>query len=161
MRYRLHKLIGAPVGKTHIEKLDRGPTKFDDDLQVNFLRGTLTFTRLNRAIMVNGVLDAEITAQDVRTLEDFGLCLQVPLDNILYSLPDEFDSATDEPDRLVSDDGWIDLTEAIREEIIMAIPINPMNPAHAGDDDPAVKNVLQENEDWLAVKWNDQQEEGK
>jgi uncharacterized protein len=158
MRYRLHKLIGAPVGNTHIEQLDRGPTQFDDDLQVNFLRGTLTFTRLNRAILVNGVLETEISTQDVRTLERFGLCLRVPLEDLVYSLPDEFDPATDEVDRQVSDDGWIDLTEAIREEIIMAIPINPTDQASAGDDDPAIKNVLQENDDWLSVKWNDQTE---
>lgn len=158
MRYRLHKLIGGPVGNTHTELLDRGPTKFDDDLQVNTLRGTLTFTRLNHAILVNGVLETEINAQDVRTLEDFGLCLYVSLEDLLYSLPDAFDPTTDETDRKISDDGWIDLTEAIREEIIMAIPINPTNPAHAGDDDPALKNVLQENDDWLSVKWNDQTE---
>ena len=158
MRYRLHKLIGGPVGNTHIEQLDRGPTKFDDDLQVNLLRGTLTFTRLNRAILVNGVLETEVNAQDVRTLGTFGLCLRVPLEDLLYSLPDEFDPATDEVDRKISDDGWIDLTEAIREEIIMAIPINPTDPSHAGDADPALKNVLQENEGWLSVKWNGQTE---
>lgn len=158
MRYRLHKLIGAPVGKTHFEQLDRGPTKFDDDLQVNFLRGTLTFTRLNNAILVNGVLETEVNAQDVRTLENFGLCLRVPLEDLVYSLPDEFDPVTDDLDRQISDDGWIDLTEAIREEIIMAIPINPVNPAHAGDDDTAVSDVLQENNDWLSIKWNNQTE---
>lgn len=158
MRYRLHKLIGAPVGNTHIEQINRGPTRFDDDLQVNFLRGTFTFTRLNRAILVNGMLDTEINAQDARTLEDFGLCLRVPLDDLVYCLPGEFDAATDEPDRQISDDGWIDLTEAIREEIIMAIPMNPMKSAHAGDVDTAVNHVLQENDDWLSVKWNSQAE---
>lgn len=161
MRYRLHKLIGRPVGNTHIEQLDRGPTKFDDDLQVNFLRGALTFTRLNSAIMVNGVLETEVHVQDARTLEGFGLCLRVPLDDLLYNLPDEFDPATDEPDRQISDDGWIDLTEAIREEIIMTIPINPINPAHAGADGTDVQGVLQENDDWLSVKWNNLNEEGK
>lgn len=158
MRYRLHKLIGGPVGKTHVEHLDRGPTKFDDDLQVNTLRGTLTFTRLNRAIMVSGDVETEVTVQDARTLEDFGLCLRVTLDDILFSLPGEFDPGTDEPDRQVSDDGWIDLTETIREEIIMAIPINPINPARAGAEDTLVSDVLQENDDWLSVKWNNPNE---
>ena len=161
MRYRLHKLIGGPVGNTQTEQLDRSPTRFDDALQVNFLRGTLTFTRLNRAIMVDGVLETEVPVQDVRTLQDFGLCLRVPLDDLLYSLPDAFDPATDDADRQISDDGWIDLTEAIREEIIMAIPINPTDPTHAGDDDSALQNVLHENDDWLSVKWNNPQQEGK
>jgi len=161
MRYRLHKLIGGPVGNTQVEHLDRGPTKFDDNLQVNTLRGTLTFTRLNSAIMVSGALDTEITAQDARTLEDFGLCLRVPIDDILFSIPGDVDAATDEPDRRISDDGWLDLRETIREEIIMAIPINPINPANAGEDVAEVKEVLDENGDWLCVKWNNQTEEGK
>lgn len=154
MRYRLHKLIGGPVGNTHVEHLDRGTTTFDDDLQVNYLRGVFKFTRLNSAILVNGAVDTEINAQDARTLEGFGLCLHVTLDDVIFSLPGEFDPATDEPDRQVSDDGWIDLTETVREEIIMAIPINPINPARAGDEDTEVNDVLQENDDWLSVKWN-------
>jgi uncharacterized metal-binding protein YceD (DUF177 family) len=158
MRYRLHKLIGGPVGNTHIEQLDRGSTTFDDDLQVNYLRGTLTFTRLNRAIMVSSDLETEVTVQDARTLEAFGLCLRVGLDEVLFNLPDEFDPATDEPDRQISDDGWIDLTEAIREEIIMAIPINPINPAGAGAEGADVNEVIQENDDWLSVKWNNRHE---
>ncbi len=154
MRYRLHKLIGRPVGNTQVEYLDRGPTKFDDDLQVNYLRGTLTFIRLNNAIMVNGTVDTEITVRDVRTLEDFGLCMQVVLDDVVFSLPGELDPATDEPDRQISDDGWIDLTETIREEIIMAIPINPIDPTRAGAEAAEVTDVLHENEDWLSVKLN-------
>jgi uncharacterized metal-binding protein YceD (DUF177 family) len=157
MRYRLHKLIGRPVGSTQVEHLDRGPTKFDDDLQVNYLHGTLAFARLNNAIMLSGDIETEINARDVRTLEEFGLCMQVALEDILFPLPGEFDPATDEPDRKISDDGWIDVTETIREEIILAIPINPVK-ADADDADANVKDILQENDDWLSVKWNSQNE---
>lgn len=159
MRYRLHKLLYAPVGSTQVEYLDRGPTRFDADLTVDFLRGTLTFTRLNEAIMLDGTIETQMKAQCVRSLEDFDLCLSVPLENILFNLPQfritDAESAELEPDRRVSDDGWIDLTETLREEIIMAIPINPINPiyANAGEQGP-LRELEADNEEWLTIKWS-------
>lgn len=160
MRYRLHKLLFQPVGSTKVEHLDRGPTRFDDDLHVGFLRGDIVFTRLPDAIMVHGTVDTEVTVQCVRSLEDFDLCLPVVLDDILFAIPGH---PTDEPDRVVSDDGWIDLTETLREEIIMAIPINPISPKYAEADPAQTPNLapLQAEgatggeSDWLTVKWSD------
>ncbi len=152
MRYRLHKLLFKPVGSTQIETLDRGPTKFDADLQVGFLKGDITFTRLTEAVLVHGNVDTEVTVQCVRSLEDFSLCLSVPLEDILFALPS---LPTDEPDRQISDEGWIDLTETLREEIIMAIPINPINPKYADAAMAGEKAELSSDDsEWLTVKWN-------
>jgi len=166
MRYRLHKLLYAPVGSTQVEYLDQGPTRFDADLTVDFLRGTLTFTRLNEAIMLDGVVEAQTKAQCVRSLEDFDLCLSVPLENILFSLPQFRITGTAdpvaelEPDRRVSDDGWVDLTETLREEIIMAIPINPINPIYAnGDDKDPLSELAADNQEWLTIKWSNSAKE--
>ena len=168
MRYRLHKLLNRPVGSTQVEQLDHGPTKFDADLHVPYLRGTLTFTRLIDTIMVCGLVDTEVTVQCVRSLEDFGLCLPVVLDNLLYTLTG---SPTDEPDRQISDDGWLDLTETLREEIIMAIPINPINPKYASEDGSELLAELGDNgdngdagendRDWLTVKLSDAADAGE
>jgi uncharacterized metal-binding protein YceD (DUF177 family) len=153
MRYRLHKLLYGPVGSTLVEQLDRGPTTFDDQLRVDFLRGELVFTRLNEAILVQGRVDTAVKVQCVRSLEDFDLCITVPLDDILFSLPQY---AATEPDRQISDDGWIDLTETLREEIIMAIPINPINPKYAGADASNLLGDLASNErEWLTVRLNE------
>jgi uncharacterized metal-binding protein YceD (DUF177 family) len=163
MRYRLHRLLSRPVGSAQVEQLDRGPTKFDADLHVAYLKGPITFTRLNDAVLVQGQIQTELTVQCVRSLEDFGLCLDVPLNDILFALPG---SPADEPDRQISSEGWIDLTETLREEIIMNIPINPIHPKYIGIDrskgsqdvDPAaVLSDLDEDRDWLTVKWNNVQ----
>lgn len=165
MRYRLHKLLHAPVGSTQVEYLDRGPTRFDVDLSVDFLRGTLTFTRLNEAIMLDGAIETQMKAQCVRSLADFDLCLSVPLENILYSLP-QFPTADAELglqlelDRRVSDDGWIDLTESLREEIIMAIPINPINPIYANANEThPLRELEADNQEWLTIKWSNSAKE--
>ena len=168
MRYRLHKLLSGPVGSTQVEQLERGPTTFDADLQVAYLKGPITFTRLGEAVLVQGQIQTELTVQCVRSLQDFGLCLDVPLDDLLFALPG---FPTDEPDRQISSEGWIDLTETLREEIIMNIPINPIHPKYSGADGAnglddtaptAVLSDLDEARDWqewLTVKWKNVQTE--
>lgn len=150
MRYRLHKLLVRPVGSTQIELLDRGPTAFDDQLRVPYLRGELVFTRLNEAILVRGKVETEVRLRCVRSLEDFDLCFDVLLDDIVFTLPQY---PAPEPDRQLSDDGWIDLTETLREEIIMAVPINPINPKYAEAEASELLGDLGSDEDeWLTVK---------
>lgn len=151
MRYRLHKLLHGPVGGTQVERLERGPTKFDEDLRVPFLRSEFTFTRLNEAVLVRGTVDTQVPVRCVRSLEDFNLCIHLQLDDILFNLPHLPASAV-EPDRQISSDGWIDLTETLREEIIMAIPINPIHPKYAQADPTDLLAALGEDDrDWLTL----------
>ncbi len=151
MRYRLHKLLYGPVGSTQVEYLERGPTKFDDELRVPYLRGTFEFVRLSDAVLLRGSVETEVPVQCVRSLEDFDLCLRVPLDDILLSLP-QYPYSDADPNRRISDDGWIDLTETLREEIIMAIPINPIHPQYASASTADLLSALDEDDrDWLTV----------
>src|SRR5437016_4974716 len=122
MRFRLNKLLGAPVGTRQIEQLDRGRTWLDDELQVAYLRGEIIFTRTNENVLVEGTIESATNVQCVRSLETFELPLSIILDDVAFTLPG-FPAA--EPDRRIREDGHIDLTETIRELIIMAIPINP------------------------------------
>ncbi|MFC1466645.1 MAG: DUF177 domain-containing protein [Candidatus Brachytrichaceae bacterium NZ_4S206] len=161
MRYRLHKLLYGPVGSTQVEHLERGPTKFDDDLQVPYLRGAFEFVRLSDVVLLRGSVETEVPVQCVRSLEDFNLCLNVPLDDILLGLP-QYPHSDADPDRRISDDGWIDLTETLREEIIMAIPINPIHPKYARASTADLLSALDENDrDWLTVHLSNSQDLGE
>jgi uncharacterized metal-binding protein YceD (DUF177 family) len=157
MRFRLHKLLAAPVGAQRTEMLETGRVVFDADLAVAYLRGSLVFTRLNEAIMVSGQIESATQVQCVRSLEHFELCPIVELQDVLFTLPG---APVDEPDRMVSDDGWIDLTETLREEILMAIPINPISPAHVHDDDEdTLPDGLDDSDrEWLTVRLKSGQE---
>jgi len=154
MRYRLHKLLYGPVGSTQIEHLQHGPTRFDDDLQVPYLRGTFEFVRLSDTVLLRGSLETEVPVQCVRSLEHFNLCLQISLDDILLSLP-QYSAPDSDRDRQIGDDGWIDLSETLREEIIMAIPINPIHPKYARASTSDLLDALGEDDrDWLTINLN-------
>lgn len=149
MRFRLNKLLGAPVGSCQYEQLNRERTWLDDELQVPYLRGELTFTRTNENVLVEGTIDTAVTVQCVRSLELFELPLRVQLEDVTYTLPG---FPPIEPDRRIRDDGIIDLSSTIREIIIMAIPINPISPRFQREIKLA-ELVDEEDTDWLTVKW--------
>jgi uncharacterized metal-binding protein YceD (DUF177 family) len=149
MRFRLNKLLGAPVGTRQYEQLDRGHTWLDDELQVHYLRGEITFTRTDDSVIVEGTIESEVTVQCVRSLEIFDLPLQITLDDAIFTLP-AFHAP--EPDRRIRDDGHIDLTATIRELIIMATPINPISPKFV-DTGALTELVGEDDSDWLTVKW--------
>ncbi len=149
MRFRLHKLIFAPVGTRQVEQLDRGPTWLDDELHVSYLRGEITFTRTNDRVLVEGVIETAIQAQCARSLEMFELPLRVPLEDVAFFLPGQY---TPDPDRRLREDGRIDLTETLRQHIIMATPINPVSPAYR--DEAGLSQLIDHQDaDWLHVKW--------
>ena len=109
-------------------------------------------------MLVSGTVDTAVDVQCSRSLELFNLPLEIVLDHIPYSLPDRvtFSEGEDEPDRRISSDSWIDLTEMLREEIILAIPINPIDPKYAGDNPPPLPDALTEgDDDWVHVTWSD------
>ena len=149
MRFRLNKLLGAPVGTRQFEQLDRGPTWLDDELQVHYLRGEITFTRTNESVIVEGTIESEVTAQCVRSLNIFNLPLQITLEDVIFALPG---FQAPEPDRRIREDGHVDLTATIRELIIMATPINPISP-HFTDTGALTELVGEDDSDWLTVKW--------
>ena len=161
MRFRVHKLVSGPVGKTQHEALDLGPTRFDDDLQVTTLRGPLTFVRINDSILVGGHIKTTTIVQCVRSLEDFELPITIDFASVEFLLPTAAPGPTPDVaindeniDRLISDDGWLDLAELLREEIVMAIPINPISPRYSRAESglPDDLDLTAEN-DWLTVRW--------
>lgn len=151
MRYRVHKLVRAPVGTHQKETLDRGPTWFDDTLHVDYLRGDIVFTRTQIGILVEGAFDTQTAVQCARSLDLFDLPLHVELDDVLFRLPGDPPIDEDDETPQVDDAGWIDLTETMREQIILALPINPISPQYQNDD-ALNKLVSDENADWLSVK---------
>lgn len=151
MRYRLHKLLHEPVGSRQSASLEQGAFAFDETLRVPFLRGEFSFTRLSSAILVQGSIETQVSLQCVRSLEMFDQPLKVTLEGVLFSLPNV---PAEEPDRQVSDDGWIDLTETLREEIILALPMNPIHPkfVHADPHELLSELGAEESADWLSIK---------
>ena len=151
MRFRVHKLIHAPVGTHQEESLEREATWFDDTLRVDYIEGDFTFTRAQIGILVEGEFDTQTSVQCVRSLDMFDLPLHVQLEDVLFRLPGQPPIDEDDETPQVDEAGWIDLTETLREHILLAIPINPISPQFQSDD-ALSKLVDDENADWLSVK---------
>jgi uncharacterized metal-binding protein YceD (DUF177 family) len=159
IRIRLHKLVFGAVGATQVEQLNLGPTQLDQDLTVQFLTGKLIFTRLNDTVMLEGSFDTEVTVQCVRSLEDFQLCRSIVLEDTFFALPGV---ESEEAVWTIDNEGWADLTEALREEVLMAIPINPISPKYAGvDDDTLPDGIADADREWLSIKWQHRDGEAK
>jgi uncharacterized metal-binding protein YceD (DUF177 family) len=146
-------MIDAPIGTRQHEQLDRGATWLDDELQVSFLRGPVVFTRFNDRIQVEATLETATTVQCVRSLEMFELPLTATIEELAYRLPGLYVPEDDVLDKLPPD-LWVNLREAIREAVLIAIPMNPVHPDYR--DAKALDKIVDGSADWLTVKWADQ-----
>ncbi len=153
MRFRLHKLLDAPVGTRQVERLERGSIWLDEELHVAFLKGDLVFVRANDRIVLEAEFTTATTVQCVRSLEMFELPLAFKIDDLAFRLPG-LTPADDTTARKLPPDLWVDLKEDVREAVVIAIPISPVHPDYR--DEKALGKLLatdDESEKWLTVKW--------
>ncbi len=121
LEFDLSPLIGVRPGESLTFLVDEGPQRLDD-VSVEFLRGTLHFTRVQGGILVEGALETRIEVECVRCLESFSLpaTLEIeeviglggrPREGITYSLTVE---------------GWFNAAPVVREQVWVSIPIKPL-----------------------------------
>ena len=87
------------------------------DLKLDFVRGRLRLTRADHRILVKGNLETEADAECTRCLTLFKLKLNLHLEEIFALSP-----AVD-PIYFVNDDGWLNLQQPLREQVLLALPI--------------------------------------
>ena len=87
--------------------------------------------------------------------------LSTELEDVFFALPHhrltENPLEDDELHRM-TDDGYIDVTEPVREHVLMAIPIDPISPAYRDSQQAqASMNALLGDDaaEWLKVNWSD------
>ena len=161
MRFRVSKLLHAVVGASLTESFDADSVWLDDETRLDNAAAALTFTRMKDSIMVEGRIEGAVKVQCVRSLELFDFPISTELEDVFFALPHH--RLTENPledDELhhVTDDGFIDLTEPVREHVLMAIPIDPISPAFR-DDQKAQANMEkllgEDSADWLRINWSD------
>lgn len=92
------------------------------DVTISRLKGSLHLTRTPQGVLVQGVLGAGIPAECTRCLASFVLAFQIGFSDLfLYPRPAD---STDP--YFVHETGIIDLTPILREEGILAIPIQSL-----------------------------------
>lgn len=112
-------LLKAPLGKSLTLDIDTGPEVLDD-LEVDYLRGSVRVLRVERGVFVDGTVESQLRLECVRCLEPFAFPVTLELAE-LFRMP----GTEVRPDAIyaMSEDGEIDLAPLIREHAWLAIPM--------------------------------------
>lgn len=92
------------------------------DLNLDSLTGTVRITRTGQGLLVQVKMSARTACECVRCLTDFQQPLEIDFSE-LYAF--RADAVTDSG-LVVPEDGRINLTPLIREEMLLSIPISPI-----------------------------------
>jgi uncharacterized protein len=97
----------------------------------NLIRGTVTLTRTNRGILVQGKIQTEVSTECSRCLNFFDCHLTINIEEEYFPIIDVNSGSAleipDEPDSFRIDEHHIlDLKEVIRQNALLAIPMKPL-----------------------------------
>lgn len=131
MQFNVAHLLKWTVGTSQNHTLDATFAPLEET-GTNRVQGRIQFMHVNDGIWVSGVLDSNAVCTCSRCLRGFSLTLQLQLDEIYLSavdiitgvpslLPDDTD-----PNFIIDDHHTLDLTEAVRQSAIVAIPMKPL-----------------------------------
>lgn len=139
MQYNVAQLLKEPVGAVRRYQLNEDISVLDNELaMLGPLMGTLQIMRTNSGVLVTGDLSTAARVTCGRCIEPIVMPLRVQLEESFrpltevetgrYLRPDEFqgDSADFEDEALLIDEHHIlDLTEVVRQNIWLAMPMYP------------------------------------
>jgi uncharacterized protein len=106
-----------------VVRLDIGAVTLGTDLFLHYLRGDISLTRSIDSLLVEGQFDTALDSECVRCLATFTLPLTVKIDDLTFALPQ---APRDDHQYHVSQDGWIYVDLALREQVLLNIPLRPL-----------------------------------
>ncbi len=118
----LSTLVHARLGEREVIGVNLDDFSLDD-LEFKFLKGEVSFTRVEDGILARGVLHTAIEVACTRCLTPFDQPIVIELEDII-NLPGS-DVTPERPVR-VTEDGWADLTPLIREYAWINLPVSPI-----------------------------------
>ena len=130
MQINVSQLLKEPVGSERdyqisdtIDIMDNGSS--------SMIQGNVRLTRTNRSILVKGKFNIMIELACARCLDAFGCPLALSFEEEYIPASDiadgDFVPPSDEPGLFSIDDNhFIDLTEAIRQYALIALPMKPL-----------------------------------
>ena len=131
MQFNVAQLLKEPIGSTRSYVLDEAIPPLVDD-EPGRIAGQVHLLRADRAVLVSAILETDATCTCSRCLEPYRQPVSV-------SLEEEFSPVIDintgaalrlEDDRdsvfTIDENHILDLTEAVRQYIIMSLPMKPL-----------------------------------
>jgi uncharacterized protein len=131
MIFNVAQLLKSPVGTSSEEDIHEELVQLDDDLQVvGSLLGHMRMRRTNQCILVDGWVELTVQLSCTRCLTEFEQHMHVPFEERYYPIIDVVtglpmsNEAEGEDDVFYIDDHHhLDLTEGIRQNVLLAIPM--------------------------------------
>ncbi len=128
LQINVSQQLKAPIGSKRVYQVDEKVDIAGSDCLV---QGEIELVRADRSILATGTLQTEIELTCSRCLSLFGYPLTIHFEEEYFPTIDVFSGAplpqSDEPDSFTIDEhNILDLTEAIRQYALLAIPIKPL-----------------------------------
>ncbi|MBN1643538.1 MAG: DUF177 domain-containing protein [Dehalococcoidales bacterium] len=128
MQTNVAQLLKSPIGS--IRTLEVSSTLSYDDKQIP-VKGEITLTRTHRSILAQGTLTASVRMTCSRCLKPFGSKIRLNVQEEYFPTIDivtgeKMSSPEEEGSFTIDEHHVLDLTEAIRQYIVMALPMKPL-----------------------------------
>jgi uncharacterized protein len=115
-------LLKQAPGYSREMEIDEGHLRLAEDVRLEFLRGTIRFTRTHEGLLAQGRLRTEIACDCVRCLTDFALPLAVSIQDLFYYPA----SRAVDSELIIPEDGNIEFGPLIREDVLLSIPMHAL-----------------------------------
>jgi uncharacterized protein len=122
IRFDVSTLINARLGTSLALHINTGAQHLTD-LEVDFLRGVVQAIRVQGGLLVQGAVESQLELECVRCLESFVFPITLDLEEI-FRLSGT--GGGGDGSYIVFDDGWVDLSPLLREQVWIAIPMKPL-----------------------------------
>ena len=129
MIYNVAQLMKSPVGTSLTADINEENVTLDEDLKViGPIVGKVRMRRVNQGLLVDGAVDVPLELTCTRCLKQFAQTLHLPFEERFYPTIDIVTGMplppTEEEDVFPIDDHHlIDLTEAIRQSVLLDLPM--------------------------------------
>ena len=131
MQFNVARLLKGSVGTTQTTRLDEAFEPLADTKTAR-VWGQVCLIRVNEGVWVSVALEATAESTCCRCLREFPSSVQFELDEICYATVDVTTGASipldDEttPEFTIDDHHTLDITESVRQSVLLTLPMNPL-----------------------------------
>lgn len=129
MIFNVAQLMKSPVGTSLTSDIDETEVQLDDELKIiGPVKGHVRMRRVNQGLLVDGWVDLTLDSTCTRCLKQFEQPMHIPFEERFYPTVDVVTGTplppVEEDDVFSIDEHHqIDLTEAIRQTVLLAVPM--------------------------------------
>jgi len=128
MLFNVAQLMKSPVGTSFVADFDEDEASLDDLKAVGSIEGHVRMRRTNQGLLVDGWVDLTLELVCTRCLKDFEQPMHVTFEEQFYPTVDVFTGTplpTFDMEEIfpIDDHHLLDLTEAIRQNTLTALPM--------------------------------------